>query len=120
MTMRLKIFDLLPQTDCQKCGRDTCLAFASEVAQRQTCVEACPDISNDAEQTLRRIIAAEHELISWLGGMISGISKNNVRGALAMFREIFIMFPFRIMCLLLFTFPLTYPFLAAALWLYNR
>ncbi len=120
MTMQLKIFDLLPKTDCQKCGRDTCLAFATEVAQRQTCVEACPDISNDAEQTLRRIVAAEHELISWLGGMISGISKNNVKGALAMSREIFIMFPFRIMSLLLFTFPLTYPFLAAALWLYNK
>jgi CO dehydrogenase/acetyl-CoA synthase gamma subunit (corrinoid Fe-S protein) len=120
MAMHLKIFDLLPQTDCRKCGRNTCLVFATEVAQRQTCVEACPDISDEAERALRRIVAAEHEMISWLGGMISGISKSNLKGALVMFREIFVLFPVRVVSLLLFTFPLTYPFLAAALWLYNR
>ncbi len=120
MAMHRKIFDLLPQTDCRKCGRNTCLVFATEVAQRQTCVEACPDISDEAERALRKIVAAEHELVSWLGGMISGISKNNVKSALVFGREIFIMFPVRILSLLLFTFPLTYPFLAAALWLYNR
>ncbi len=120
MAMHLKIFDLLPQTDCQKCGRSTCLVFATEVAQRQTCVESCPDISDEAERALRKIVAAEHEMVSWLGGMISGISKSNVKGALAIFREVFILFPLRIVSLLLFTFPFTYPFLAAALWLYNR
>ncbi len=120
MAMHLKIFDLLPQTDCRKCGRSTCLVFAADVAQRQTCVEACPDISDEAERALRKIVAAEHELVSWLGGMISGISKNHVKSAFVMFREIFIMFPVRVISLFLFTFPLTYPFLAAALWLYNR
>lgn len=119
MIMQTRIFDLLPKTDCRKCGR-TCLAFASEVAQRQTCVEACPDISDEAEKVLRGMIAAEHELISLLGGMINGISKNNMKGAFTIFREIFIMFPARLMILLLITFPLTYPFLLAALWLYNR
>lgn len=120
MTMHIKIFDLLPQTDCQKCGRDTCLVFASEVAQRQSCVEACPDISDESERALRKIIAAEHEMISWLGGMISGISKNHIKSALLLFREVFILFPVRIMFAMLFTFPFTYPFLVAALWLYNR
>jgi Na+-translocating ferredoxin:NAD+ oxidoreductase RNF subunit RnfB len=120
MGMHLKIFDHLPQTDCQKCGRNTCLVFATEVAQRQTCVEACPDITDEAERALRSIIAAEHEMVSWLGGMISGISKSHVKSALMMMKEIFVMFPVKIVSLLLFTFPLTYPFLAAILWLYNR
>lgn len=120
MGMHLKVFDHLPQTDCQKCGRNTCLVFATEVAQRQTCVEACPDITDEAERALRNIIAAEHEMVSWLGGMISGISKNHVKSALTMMMEIFVMFPVRVVSLLLFTFPLTYPFLAAILWLYNR
>jgi len=120
MTMYLKIHELLPQTDCRKCGRNTCLAFASEVAQRQTCVEACPDISDEAERTLRSIIAAEHEMISWLGGLISGISRNHVKSALLLFREMFIMFPIRVVGALLFTLPITYPFLMVVLWLYNR
>ena len=120
MGMHLRVFDLLPQTNCQKCGRNTCLTFATEVAQRQTCVEACPDISDEAERALRSIIAAEHEMVSWLGGMISGITRSQVKSALRMSAEIFVMFPIRIMSLLLFTFPITYPFLVAILALYNR
>ena len=119
MTVHLQIFDLLPQTDCQKCGR-TCLGFASEVAQRQACVEACPDMSDDAERALRSIIAAEHEMRSWLGGMITGISRNQVKSALLLLKEVFIIFPVRLEFALLFTFPITFPFLMIALWLYNR
>ncbi len=120
MGIHLKIFDLLPQTDCRKCGRNTCLVFATEVAQRQTCVEACPEMSDEAERALRKIIEAEHKMVSWLGGMISGISRSNARSALMMFRELFVMFPVRIMSLLLFTFPLTFPIILVALWLYSR
>jgi Na+-translocating ferredoxin:NAD+ oxidoreductase RNF subunit RnfB len=120
MGMYRKVLELLPQTDCQKCGRNTCLVFATEVAQRQTCVEACPDITDEAERALRKIIDAEHEMVSWLWGMISGISRSNVKSALVMLKEIFVMLPVRLVSLLLFTFPLTYPFLAAILWLYNR
>jgi len=120
MTMHLKIFDLLPQTDCQKCGRNTCRVFATEVAQRHACVDACPDISDDAERALRRIVAAEHEMITWLGGMISGISRSHVKSALLLLREVFVMLPVRVMFVLLFTFPLTYPVLVVALWLHNK
>ncbi len=120
MGMYLKIFDHLPKTDCQKCGRSTCLVFATEVAQRQTCIEACPDITDEAERALRSIIAAEHEMVSWLGGMISGISRNDVKSTRLLLKEIFIMLPVRVMSVLIFTFPLTYPFLATILWLYNR
>ncbi len=120
MGIHRKVFNLLPQTDCQKCGRSTCRVFATEVVQGRTCVEACPDVTDEAERALRIIIRAEHEMVSWLWGMISGISKSNVKSAFMMFKEVFVMFPIRIMSLLLFTFPLTYPFLAAMLWLYNR
>jgi Na+-translocating ferredoxin:NAD+ oxidoreductase RNF subunit RnfB len=59
MGMHLKIFELLPKTDCQKCGHDTCPVFAAELAQKQTCIEACPNISDDAERVLRKSISAE-------------------------------------------------------------
>jgi len=120
MTMHLKIFDLLPQTNCQRCGHSTCLVFAAEVAQKQCCIEACPDVSDEAERAFRSIIGAEHELISWLGGMISGISRSHIKSTLVMMKELLIMFPVRVMGLLILTFPLTFPVFAAILWLYNR
>ena len=120
MSMNMKIFELLPRTDCQRCGQSSCLVFAAEIAQKQCCIEACPDISDEAEAAFRRIVAAENEMISWLGGMISGISKNNVRSALSLFRQLFIIFPLRIAGIVLFTLPLTYPFIMAAVVLYNR
>ncbi len=117
MGIHLKIFELLPKTDCQKCGHDTCLVFAAELAQRQTCVEACPNISDDAERVLRKIISAERQMVTLLWGMISGIRKSDVKSALLLFRELFILFPVRLVSLLLFTFPFTYPIFIFALWL---
>jgi Na+-translocating ferredoxin:NAD+ oxidoreductase RNF subunit RnfB len=120
MGMHMRVLELLPRTDCQKCGHNSCLVFAAEITQRQCCIEACPDVSDEAEKAFRRIIAAEQEMVSWLGGMVSGINKSNVKSALALFRELFIIFPLRVAGLALFTFPLTYPFIAAAIMLYNR
>ncbi len=48
----VQIFKLLPKTNCKKCGHPTCLAFAMKLAQRQATVDACPDMSEDASQTL--------------------------------------------------------------------
>ena len=115
-----KVFELLPHTDCQRCGRNSCLMFASEIADKQCCIEACPDVSAEAEKAFRRMIAAEHEMVAWIGGMVSGIRKSDVRTSLMVLKEIFVMFPVRIVSLLLFTFPLTYPFLMVALWWYNN
>jgi Na+-translocating ferredoxin:NAD+ oxidoreductase RNF subunit RnfB len=120
MKLRHEIIELLPQTDCKRCGHDSCLVFAHEIAYKQCCIEACPDVSDEAERAFRKIIAAEHEMVAWLGGFISGIRKSDIKTSLAVLREIFFMFPVRIVSLLLFTFPLTYPFLAAVLWLYNK
>jgi len=48
----VEIFKLLPKTNCKKCGFPTCLAFAMKLAQRQTSLDLCPDISEEAKQKL--------------------------------------------------------------------
>ncbi len=48
----LEIFKLLPKTNCKKCGMPTCLAFAMQLAQKRARLDACPDVSEEAKQTL--------------------------------------------------------------------
>ncbi len=48
----VEIFKLLPKTNCKKCGHPTCLAFAMKLAQRQTSIEECPDVSEEAKAKL--------------------------------------------------------------------
>jgi tetrahydromethanopterin S-methyltransferase subunit A len=42
MSMGLVLHKLLPQTDCQKCGKKTCLAFAIDLAKGKCRLESCP------------------------------------------------------------------------------
>jgi acetyl-CoA decarbonylase/synthase complex subunit gamma len=44
----MDIYKLLPQTNCGDCGVPTCLAFAMQVASKQTSVEECPHVSDEA------------------------------------------------------------------------
>lgn len=48
----VEIFKLLPKTNCKKCGFPTCLAFAMKLAQRQTSLDKCPDVSEEAKKML--------------------------------------------------------------------
>ena len=48
----VEIFKLLPKTNCKKCGFPTCLAFAMKLAQRQTTLDKCPDVSEEAKKIL--------------------------------------------------------------------
>ncbi|MDA8388957.1 MAG: acetyl-CoA decarbonylase/synthase complex subunit gamma [Nitrospiraceae bacterium] len=48
----VEIFKLLPKTNCKKCGQPTCLAFAMKLAQRQTSLDKCPDVSEEAKEKL--------------------------------------------------------------------
>jgi len=48
----LEIFKLLPKTNCKKCGMPTCLAFAMQLAQKKAKLDDCPDVSEEAKQTL--------------------------------------------------------------------
>ncbi len=38
----LDIFKLLPKTNCGKCGRPTCMAFAAAIASGETDPDSCP------------------------------------------------------------------------------
>lgn len=42
MSMGLVLHKLLPKTNCQKCGKRTCLAFAIELAKGKSRLEDCP------------------------------------------------------------------------------
>ena len=48
----IQIFKLLPKTNCKKCGFPTCLAFAMKLAQGGVELSACPDVSEEATNTL--------------------------------------------------------------------
>jgi len=48
----LEIFKLLPKTNCKKCGKPTCLAFAMALAQKRAKLEECPDVSEEAKEKL--------------------------------------------------------------------
>ena len=48
----LDIFKLLPKTNCKKCGRPTCLAFAMQLAQKKASLDECPDVSDEAKAAL--------------------------------------------------------------------
>lgn len=48
----LEIFKLLPKTNCKKCGKPTCLAFAMALAQKRAKLEECPDVSEEAKEQL--------------------------------------------------------------------
>ena len=44
----LQIYQLLPMTDCQKCGSDTCLSFAFDLISRERKLSDCPDLLTEA------------------------------------------------------------------------
>jgi len=49
----LMLHKLLPKTDCKKCGKRTCLAFAIDLAKGKCCLEECP-ILDQLEFTANR------------------------------------------------------------------
>ncbi len=48
----LQIFKLLPKTNCKKCGKPTCLAFAMSLAQKKASLDECPEASEDTKTQL--------------------------------------------------------------------
>ena len=40
--MGLMLHKFLPKTNCRKCGKRTCLAFAIELGRGKSCLEECP------------------------------------------------------------------------------
>lgn len=65
----LPVFELLPRTNCRKCGLPTCLAFALEVAAERMSVIRCGPLFDGAYQPQRRrllelLVAAGYEVPS--------------------------------------------------------
>jgi tetrahydromethanopterin S-methyltransferase subunit A len=57
MGMGLILHKLLPQTDCQKCGKKTCLAFAIDLAKGKCHLEDCPCLNQPEFAENRRALA---------------------------------------------------------------
>ena len=53
----LQIFKLLPKTNCKKCGKPTCLAFAMALAQKKAQLDECPYASEEAQAALAEAAA---------------------------------------------------------------
>ena len=65
----LPVFELLPRTNCRKCGLPTCLAFALEVAAERLSVIRCGPLFDAVHQPRRRrllelLVAAGYEVPS--------------------------------------------------------
>ncbi len=48
----LDIYKLLPRTNCKKCGFQTCLAFAMQLAKKAVPVDKCPFVTPEVRATL--------------------------------------------------------------------
>ncbi len=48
----LQIFKMLPKSNCKKCGKPTCLAFAMALAQKKANLDECPTVSDEARTAL--------------------------------------------------------------------
>ncbi len=60
----LDIYKLLPKTNCKKCGRPTCLAFAMQMAQKKASLDECPDVSEEAKNALGAAAAPPIKLVT--------------------------------------------------------
>ena len=60
----IEIYKLLPKTNCKKCGFPTCLAFAMQLAQKKVELSKCPDVSDEAKQTLEGASAPPIKLVT--------------------------------------------------------
>jgi ArsR family metal-binding transcriptional regulator len=52
----LEIYKLLPKTNCKKCGRATCMAFAGDLREGKAAIEECLPVCEAAhEQAFRQL-----------------------------------------------------------------
>lgn len=48
----LEIYKLLPKTNCRKCGFQTCLAFAMQLAKKAATTDKCPFVTDEVKSVL--------------------------------------------------------------------
>jgi acetyl-CoA decarbonylase/synthase complex subunit gamma len=64
----LNLYKQLPQTNCEKCGEKTCMAFASGLIERTKKVEDCPPLVEEKKyakklEALKKIVEPELKLV---------------------------------------------------------
>jgi Na+-translocating ferredoxin:NAD+ oxidoreductase RNF subunit RnfB len=116
----LKLFDLLPKTDCLKCGHDTCLTFARKFAQGRTALQTCPHISEESANAVVHIILAEQRLVSFLRKALTEALHGEIKSAFFQLREVCTKFPCRVLGFLFLVFPLSISVTVAALRFFAR
>lgn len=79
----LEIYKLLPKTNCKKCGFQTCLAFAMQLAKKAVALDKCPFVSQDVRAVLEEASLAAIRLVE-IG---SGQNKVSVGNETVMFRH---------------------------------
>lgn len=79
----LDIYKLLPKTNCKKCGRPTCLAFAMQLAQKKASLSDCPDAGEEAKKVLGAAAAPPIKLVT----VGSGAKKVSVGEENVLFRH---------------------------------
>ena len=50
----LDIYALLDKSNCQDCGRDTCMAFSTDLLERKVTVQDCTHLMQDPKQATKR------------------------------------------------------------------
>ncbi|MFO7752437.1 MAG: (Fe-S)-binding protein [Desulfobacteraceae bacterium] len=55
-----EILKLLPQTNCKKCGRPTCMVFAVQAAEGGKGAEDCPDMNPENKEKLENYLSGYH------------------------------------------------------------
>jgi len=50
----LDIYALLDKSNCQECGRDTCMAFGTDLLERKVTVQNCTHLMKDPKQAKKR------------------------------------------------------------------
>jgi len=50
----LEIYALLDKSNCQDCGRDTCMAFSTDLLERKVTVQDCTHLMQDPKQANKR------------------------------------------------------------------
>jgi acetyl-CoA decarbonylase/synthase complex subunit gamma len=60
----LEIYKHLPKTNCGDCGVPTCLAFAMKLAQKQTSLDKCPHVTDQAKAALDGASAPPIKLVT--------------------------------------------------------
>lgn len=53
----LEILNLLPKTNCKKCGQPICMVFAAQVVEGGRGIESCPDLSAENSEKLTEYLS---------------------------------------------------------------